>query len=147
MRRSLKEALCSSPVLRNPDYCRQFLVQTDASQYGIGAVLSQEGDDGQDHPIIYISSKLLPREQKYSAIEKECLAIVWAVQTLRFYLQGYVFIVQTDHHPLQWLGRMRNNNARLTRWSLALQPFTLEVHHRPGKENANADSLSRLYRQ
>ena len=139
----LKNCLCSTPVLRSPDFDRTFIVQTDASNRGVGAVLSQVGEDGTDHPIAYYSRKLLPREERYSTIEKECLAIKLAVQTFRVYLLGKPFIIQTDHRSLEWLDRLKENNARLTRWSLSLQPYQFQVHYRAGKANANADALSR----
>ena len=105
----LKDRLCSLPVLRSPDLSKPFVVPTVASERGIGAVLSQEGSDGE-HPVACISRKLRPRESKYATIEKECLAIVWAVQTLRVYLFGQCFTIQTDHHPLQWLQQMKDKN-------------------------------------
>ena len=92
----------------------------------------------------YFSRKLLPREEKYSTIEKECLAIKLAVQAFRVYLIGCPFVIQTDHRSLEWLDRMKENNARLTRWSLCLQPYQFEVKYRPGKGHINADTLSRL---
>ena len=96
----LKDRLCSLPVLRSPDLSKLFVVQTDASERGIGAVLSQEVFDGE-HPVVNVSHRLRPRESKYVTIEKECLAIVWGVQSLRVYLFGQCFTIQTDHHPLQ----------------------------------------------
>ncbi|CAM4640739.1 unnamed protein product [Caretta caretta] len=78
--RVLKEALGSGPVLANPDFDKPFMVFTDASDTGLGAVLMQEDEKGKRHPIVYLSKKLLPREQHYTAIEKECLAMVWALK-------------------------------------------------------------------
>ena len=76
----LKQQLCCSPVLRSPDFTKELRLQTDVSEYGVGAVLSQEDDAGDEHPIAYFSRKLLPREQKYATIEKECLAIKLACE-------------------------------------------------------------------
>lgn len=67
---ALKAALCSDPVLRNPDFNREFVLQTDASDRGLVAVLSQYDDDGKDHSVLFLSRKLLPREQNYATIEK-----------------------------------------------------------------------------
>ena len=120
----LKEVLCSSVVLQNPDFKRQFILQTDASNRGVGAVLSQRDDKGVERPIAYFSRKLLPREEKYSAVQKECLAIKLATHTFRVYLLGKPFIIQTDHRALKWLDQFRETNTRLTRWSLALQPYS-----------------------
>lgn len=139
----LKEALMTAPVLITPKFENPFIVQTDASQYAIGAVLSQEMIDG-DHPVSYISRKLLPREQNYSTIEKELLAIVWAIGSFSYYLDGRKFFVETDHNPLSWLHRMKDRNQRLLRWALSLQPFDFEVRYRRGSKNQNADSLSRI---
>ncbi|XP_071321134.1 uncharacterized protein [Trachinotus anak] len=95
----LKEALCNDPVLQSPDFNRPFTVQTDASGVGLGAVLLQgEGDDQK--PVAYVSRKLWPRETRYSAVELECLAIKWALETFKYYLLGRDFILQTDHRGL-----------------------------------------------
>lgn len=76
----LKTSLCTAPVLRTPDLEREMILQMDVSNRGVGAVLSQIHNDGEEHPIVYVSKKLLPREERYSIVEKECLAVVWAVQ-------------------------------------------------------------------
>ena len=130
--------------LQSPDLDRSFILQTDASDTGIAAVLCQQGDDSSEHPMAYYSKKLLPCEQRYSTVEKECLAIKMGVQTFRVYLLGKPFLVQTDHHALEWLDRLKENNSRLTRWSLSLQPFSFTVVHRSGHCNGNADALSRV---
>ena len=140
---ALKQFLCSAPVLRSPDFTREFVLQTDASDRGVGAVLSQLDDEGNDHPVAFFSRKLLPREEKYSTIEKECLAIKLAVHAFRVYLLGTSFVIQTDHRALEWLDKLKENNSRLTRWSLALQPYQYRVVYRAGKANLNADALSR----
>ena len=119
----LKQSLCSAPVLRGPDFTRPFVLQTDASEWGVGAVLTQMVDNGNEHPVAYFSRKLLPREEKFSTIEKECLAIKLACQAFRVYILGREFTIQTDHRALEWLNKLKENNARLTSWSLALQPF------------------------
>ncbi|XP_070571314.1 uncharacterized protein [Ptychodera flava] len=140
----IKELLMQQPILASPNFNAKFLVQTDASEFGIGCVLSQSSDSGE-HPIMYLSRKLLPRERVYPTIEKECLAIVWAINKLHVYLYGREFVVQTDHQPLQWLERMKNTSSRLMRWSLLLQPYTFSIQHRSGNCNQNADALSRMY--
>ncbi len=97
----------------------------------------------EERPVLYLSRKLSKRETRYSTVEKECLAIRWAVLTLRYYLLGREFTLCSDHAPLQWLHRMKDTNARITRWYLALQPFKFKVVHRPGVQMAVADFLSR----
>jgi hypothetical protein len=140
---SLKRALCSEPVLKMPNFDVVFTLQTDASDRGLGAVLSQLGPDGKEHPVVYLSRKLLPREQNYATVEKECLAIKWAIDTLQYYLLGREFRVLTDHEPLKWLNEAKEKNKRVTRWSLDLQPFCFRVEHRKGCCHGNADGLSR----
>ena len=94
----LKKALCLSAVLRSPDFRRRFILQTDASDRGIGAVLSQCDDDGTEHPVAFYSRKLLPREERYSTVEKECLAIKLATHAFRVYLLGRPFDKRTIAH-------------------------------------------------
>ena len=139
---ALKDALCSDAVLVTPDFSLPLVVQTDASETGVGAVLSQLRE-GEEHPITFISRKLLPREKNYSTVEKECLAIKWAVDKLKYYLLGRQFTLVTDHAPLVWMARNKDTNARVTRWFLALQPYEYSVTHRPGAAHGNADALSR----
>ncbi|KAI2658155.1 Transposon Ty3-I Gag-Pol polyprotein [Labeo rohita] len=121
-----------------------FLLQTDASDTGLGAVLSQV-QEGEEHPVLYISRKLTPAERNYATVEKEALAIKWAVLELRYYLLGRRFTLVTDHAPLQWMARAKNTNARVTRWFLALQDFHFVIKHRAGATNSNADGLSRIW--
>ncbi len=140
----IKEALTSEPVLRAPDFSCHFLLQTDASDTGLRAVLSQV-QEGEEHPVLYISRKLTPAERNYAAVEKEALAVKWAVLELRYYLLGQKFTLVTDHAPLQWMARAKDTNARVTRWFLALQDFHFVVRHRAGAAYANADGLSRIW--
>ncbi len=142
--KKVKEALTAEPVLRAPDFNCPFLLQTDASDTGLGAVLSQV-QDGEEHPVLYISRKLTPTEQRYATVEREALAVKWAVLELRYYLLGRRFTLFTDHAPLQWMARAKETNARVTRWFLALQDFHFVVKHRAGTANANADGLSRIW--
>ncbi|KAL0160841.1 hypothetical protein M9458_044566, partial [Cirrhinus mrigala] len=129
---------------RSPRNLCPFLLQTDASDAGLGAVLSQV-QEGEEHPLLYISRKLTPAKRHYATVEKEALAIKWAVLELRYYLLGRRFTLVTDHAPLQWMVRAKNTNARVTRWFLALQDFHFDIQHRAGAANANADGLSRIW--
>ena len=140
----VKQALCGEPLLHTPNFSLPFVVQADASGRGLGAVLSQRVR-GVDRPVVYISRKLSEREARYSTVERECLAIRWAVDALRYYLLGRPFTLCSDHAPLQWLHRMKDVNNRITRWYLALQPFNFRVIHRPGVQMAVADFLSRSH--
>ena len=138
----IRQSLSKNPVLYTPNFHKPFTVQTDASDRGLGAVLIQ-GPEHDRHPVAYISRKLFPREVRYSTVEKEALAIKWALDSFRYYLLGREFILQTDHKALQWLEKMKDSNGRITRWYLALQPFRFSVQHIPGKDNLTADYLSR----
>lgn len=142
--RTLKSKLLEEPVLRLPDFSRPFVVQTDASDYGIGAALMQEYE-GILHPVAYASKKLLSREQSYSVIEKECLALVWAIKRFEKYLHGVEFILETDHQPLAYLNTAKMSNSRLMRWALFLQNYKFHIKAIRGSENVVADYLSRAY--
>ena len=109
----LKSLLKSPPILRPPHWDELFILQVDASDFGVGAILCQVDNEGQEHPVVFASRKLQPREIKLSTTEKECLAIVWAVETFRYYLFGRKFILQTDHNPLVWLNQVKNKNRKL----------------------------------
>ncbi|XP_073803353.1 uncharacterized protein isoform X2 [Danio rerio] len=140
--RDIQGALTTNAVLYNPDFNLPFVVQTDASERGLGAVLLQGMPEAR-RPVAFISRKLFPREMRYSTIEKECLAVKWALDSLRYYLLGGEFVLETDHKALQWLEKMKDTNGRITRWYLAMQPFSFKVQHVPGKTNVTADYLSR----
>lgn len=138
----LKQHLVAAPVMSCPDFDRPFCVQTDASDYGLGAVLTQEYPDGE-RAISYISRSLNPNERKFSCTEKECLAVVWAIEKFRPYIEATRFKVVTDHFALKWLNSLSDPNGRLARWSVRLQQFDFEVVHRRGKDNVVPDALSR----
>ncbi|XP_064552259.1 LOW QUALITY PROTEIN: uncharacterized protein LOC135438069 [Drosophila montana] len=140
--RQLKDSLTTAPVLACPDFSAKFVLQTDASEYGLGAELTQT-IEGQERVIAYASRKLLKAEVNYSATEKECLAIVWSIRKLRCYLEGYRFDVVTDHLALKWLNSIESPSGRIARWALELQQFQFHVHYRRGKLNVVADALSR----
>ncbi|KAL2080771.1 hypothetical protein ACEWY4_024564 [Coilia grayii] len=104
--------------------------------------------EGEDRRLVqYISRKLFPRKTRYSTVEKECLAIKWALDSLRYYLLGKQFVLETDHRALQWLNCMRDSNARVTRWYLSLQPYSFTIRYKAGKDNITADFLSCLYEE
>lgn len=142
--KDLKSAISSDSVLYSPDFDVPFILQTDASGVGLGAVLLQD-IDGERHPTVFLSRKLQDRETRYSTVEKECLAVKWAVESLRYYLLGRSFTLETDHRALKWLHQMKDSNMRIARWYLSLQPFDFTVQYRSGKSNLVADCLSRMY--
>jgi hypothetical protein len=137
----LKKMICESPVLCMPDYDKEFILRTDASDRGIGAILMQE-HEGQLRPLAYQSKKLNGAESRYATVEKECLATVWGIQKFERYLYGRHFILETDHQPLKCLQR-QPTNPRLMRWALQLQPYSFTIRVIPGRENHGADYLSR----
>jgi hypothetical protein len=113
---TLKQKLSNYPVLQLPDFSKTFIVQVDASERGLGAVLCQMNDKGREHSVVFCSRKLLEREQKLATTEKECLGLVWAVELLKPYLYGTNFIIETDHNSLVWLDKVKDKNQKLMRW-------------------------------
>lgn len=139
---TIKEYLVSSPVINCPDFDRPFMIQTDASDYGLGAVLTQNFPDGE-HVVSFISRSLTKSERKFSATEKECLAVLWAIQKFRCYVEATHFTVVTDHFALLWLSNLKDPSGRLARWSVKLQQYDFDIVHRRGKDNVVPDALSR----
>lgn len=139
----LKTHIANPPVLLLPNVKNPFILRTDASNTGLGAVLLQDIDGGK-RPVAFASRKLIPREQKFSTIEKEALAIVWAVKHFQVYLYGQYFVLETDHKPLHYMNSARDLNSRIARWSLALQPYTFRIDYIKGSENVGADYMSRV---
>lgn len=138
-----KELLTNAPLLQYPDPDKPYILTTDASLNALGAVLSQ-GTVGSDKPVAYASRTLSDTETRYSTIERELLAIIWAVKHFRPYLYGNKFIIYTDHRPLAWLYSLKEPNSKLTRWRLRLQEYDFEIKYKNGKQNTNADALSRI---
>ena len=141
---NLKGMLTHDPVLKIADFTKPFWIQTDASDTGIGAVLLQDYD-GEKFPVAYASKKLLSRERAYSVIERECLALVWAIKKFQTYLYGQEFVLQTDHQPLVYLDKCKVSNSRIMRWALFLQNYRFQIRAIKGSENVIADYLSRIH--
>lgn len=138
----IKECLVTAPILNCPDYDLPFVVQTDASGYGLGAVLTQPHPDG-DRVISYLSRSLTRQERNFSTTERECLAVLWAIEKLRPYLEGVPFTVITDHYSLVWLQNLQGPSGRLARWAVRLQQYDFKIVHRKGKNHIVPDTLSR----
>ena len=146
---SIKKQLAEAPVLEHYDPSRKLSLATDASPYGVGAVLSHVLEDGTEKPVAYASRTLSPVEKRYSQLDKEALAIVFGVKRFHQYLFGRQFSIVSDHKPLQYL--LSENkavpvmaSARLQRWALILSSYQYTITYRPGEKIANADGLSRL---
>ncbi|MCV6575237.1 MAG: dUTP diphosphatase, partial [Cohaesibacter sp.] len=140
--KALKVAIATAPILRLPDFERQFVITTDASDVAIGAILEQDFGSGLQ-PIAFSSRKLNSTEIRYSAYERELLGIVWAIGQWKHYFQGrHPIVIQTDHAPLRHLPNQTSVNSRVWRWLAVLQGYDVDIRHIPGKKNP-ADSLSR----
>ncbi len=140
---SLKYSLTGWPILHVPDFDKVFVLHTDGSNNGVGALLSQEFD-AELFPVAYASKKLLPREKAYSVIELEGLAIVWGVHEFQTYLYGREFVLQTDNQPLTFINSSKVSDSRVMRWALFLQNYRFQIRQVKGKYMA-ADYLSRMY--
>jgi transposase InsO family protein len=142
---TLKTALSSSPVLRHTDLTTPFWVETDASDFAIGAVLSQKDENGDLRPCAYYSHSLKKAERNYYIYEKELLAIKMAFEEWRQYLEGgpHKITVLCDHKTLTSLANAKVVNQRHARWSIYLSRFNFAIRYRPGSQNSHADALSR----
>jgi hypothetical protein len=139
---TLKNRLITAPILQQADLSKPFTLRTDASSHAIGAALLQ-GEENEERPIEYASRLLTAPEKNYSTTEREALAIVWAVNKFRGYIEENTTVVITDHQPLRWLMSLKSPTGRLARWALQLQPFDLTIQYTPGRANVLADLLSR----
>ena len=134
--------MATAPVLRLPDFEKQFVVTTDASGVAAGAILEQDFGSGLQ-PIAFASRKLNSTEILYSAYERELLGIVCAIGQWKHYFQSpHPIIIQKDHAPLRHLPNQTSVNSRVWRWISILQGYNVEIRHIPGKKNPS-DSLSR----
>jgi len=138
----LKNALCTAPILAYPRAGCQFIVDTDASNVGIGGVLSQM-QDGEERVISYFSKTLSKAEKNYCVTRKELLAIVKTLEHFHKYLYGQPFLLRTDHASLTWLLNFKNPEGQVARWIERLQEYQFKMEHRKGRLHNNADALSR----
>jgi hypothetical protein len=142
---TLKLAITSDPILRHYNDSLPCILETDASDYAIGAVCSQVSPDGLPHPIAFYSRKLLPAEQNYQVHDKELLAIIAAFKHWRPYLEfsRQATVVLTDHKNLEYFTTTRSLSRRQVRWAEILADYNFVIQYRPGKQNGAADALSR----
>ncbi len=139
----LKEALTTAPVLGKPDYTKDWLLEVDASDIAIGAILSQEWDTGV-HPVYYWSRQLGKAEKNYSTTDRECLAVVAGCKKFRPYILGGFTTIVGDHTAVKWILNKIEVSGRHARWQVILSEFDYEIKTRPGIQNGNADALSRM---
>ena len=140
---NLKKILVSSPILGYPDADSEFILDTDASNHGIGGVLSQK-QEGVERVIAYFSKTLNKPERQYCVTRRELLAVVASVKHFHHYLMGRHFLVRTDHGALTWLMRFKHPEAQVARWLEVLGTYEFTIQHRAGRNHGNADGLSRI---
>ena len=140
--KTLKFKLVNSPILQLPDLIKEFTLRTDACDTGVGAVLLQE-IAGEKFPVAYASKKLNKCQKRYSVMERECLAVVWAVRKFEPHLYRKEFVIETDHQPLTCIRTSKVANGRIMRWAIALQPYRYRIQVIKGIDNVGADYLSR----
>ena len=139
----LKAALVSAPILSYPRAAGKYILDTDASAFAIGAVLSQE-QEGEEKVIAYGSKALTKPERNYCVTRRELLAIVVFLKKYRHYVGGSQVRVRTDHGSLRWLCNFKNPEGQLARWLEVLSTFDIELEYRQGRRHQNADGLSRI---
>ncbi|OMH80180.1 Retrovirus-related Pol polyprotein from transposon [Zancudomyces culisetae] len=140
--KELKDKLCEAPTLSHPDWNREFIVTTDASVQGVGAILSQQFQEGE-RPISYVSRITNQHEKNYSVSHLEGLAVIWAVSKFKYYLYGKHFVIRKDHKSLIQLFNSKDITGRVARWAMILRNYDYTIVHIKGKSNP-ADALSRL---
>lgn len=141
----LKARLCqaANESLQIIDFQKPFTIHVDASDYAVAGLLTQPADDGTDRPVEFISGKLNPTQTKWSTIEKETFATIWALKKFRKWIFGKPVVLYTDHNPITYLTDAAPKSAKLMRWALAIQEYDVTFHYKMGSKNV-ADCLSRL---
>ena len=139
----LKPALAKAPILSPPDWKKEFHVTLDDFGWCLGAILWQYDEGKRESPMYYASRKMSRAERKYTTMEREALAVVYACKKFRHYLLGYRIVFHTDHDSLKYLVNKLDLSRRIARWILLLQEFNYEVVVKLGKTNLNVDFLSR----
>ena len=140
---TLKEQLVSSPVLAFPETDGDYILYTDASNIGVGAVLAQEDGEGRERVISYASKAFSGSEKNWTTTEKEAYAVVWALQYFHPYVYGRKVVIYTDHKALKWLKNIKHPNGKLARWILKLEEYDYTIEHKSGQMMQHADALSR----
>lgn len=141
----LKATLIQAPILAHPDFSRPFIIDSDASQFALGAVCSQLNDENQEHPVAYASRTLTAAERNYSATKREALGVYWAVhRAFHSYTYGATFLLRTDHSALTSIfGHGPAPEPMIAGWQLQMSQYTYTILHRAGNQHSNADGMSR----
>ena len=141
---TLKQKVIENAILLIPDNTTPFRVETNASNFAIGAILSQPNQQNKWQPVEFISKSLNPAERHYEVYDKEILAIMHAFDEWSHYLQGAQEQIEvlTDHQNLTYFRKPQNLNRRQAHWVLDLQEYNFIIKHRSGKSNSKADILS-----
>ncbi|KAI5151978.1 hypothetical protein ENBRE01_2475 [Enteropsectra breve] len=143
---TIKQEVSELKKLLLANYNKEFMLRTDASLTGLGAVLLQKDDKDEWRPVQWASKKLTPAESRYGITEREMYAVFWGIKKFEYELRGRRFKLITDHKALEEIRRKAEfNNSRVNRWIEIIQEFDFEVHYNKGEELAAPDALSRLY--
>ncbi len=145
---SLKSRFISAPILNTSDPSRQFIVEVDASEVGVGAILSQRSSsDEKIHPCAFFSHRLTLTERNYDIGNRELLAVKLALEEWRHWIEGaaFPFMVWTDHKNLEYIRTTKRINSRQARWALFFGRFRFTISYRPGSKNGKPDALSRIF--
>ena len=142
---SLKQKLTSSPVLIMPDQTRPFQIECDASKYALGAVLTQQDNNGDRHPVVFLSRTFNKTEWNYEIYDRELLAIIWALEEWRHYIQGsgHTTVIYLDHQNLTYFRSAQKLKRRQAWWSLYLSEFNVKLIHQSRSKMIQSDALSR----
>jgi hypothetical protein len=138
---SLKQELVFPPILIYPVLGKQFILDTDASHFAVGAVLSQEVD-GREHVIAYMSKALNKHETSYCTTRQELLAVIVAIKNFHPYVYGQNILLRTDKSAVSWMQSLKNPTGQVARSLQQLATYNLQIIHRAGKRHINADALS-----
>ena len=141
--RTLCDIITTHPVLKAADPTKSYVLHTDASDIGLGAVLMQYDDDNNLHPVAFASKLLNAAQRNYTVTDRECLAMVWALEHFNTYVEGHKYTIITDHAALTYLKNTTHTKQRMHRLALKLQPYELTIEYKPGVKHYAADLLSR----
>ena len=141
---AMKKSLCDATKLHVIEYGQPCGILADASEKSVGCCLIQWHPSGTEKPIAFASAKLSPTQMRWSTIEREAYAVIFALRKFRNFVFATKIVIFSDHNPLLYLRECAPKSAKLTRWALGLQEFDIEWKYRPGSKNQAADCLSRL---